>query len=174
VSGHRQAAVALHGLDAEDRASILAELPPADQHTLRSFLDELDALGFDREAVAAVGKSASAAPARSGADPHGHLHGASAAAMFALLEPEPSALIAQVLNLRDWPWAGELVHLFPAPRRESIRAARALYTVPAPSRTRFLLETLSARVSDVAVPATDDGGRNPLRALRTRIAAWTR
>ena len=39
MSGHRQAAVALHGLAEEDRTLILAELPPADQATLQDYLN---------------------------------------------------------------------------------------------------------------------------------------
>jgi hypothetical protein len=169
VSGHRQAAVALHALAEGDRASILTELPAADQQTLRGYLAELDELGFDRETLAAAG--AATAPARPLVQPAARLQAASASTMFGVLKAEPSALVAQLLNVQDWPWAGELVHLFPAPKRDAIRAARALHTAAAPARSRFLLDAVASRVADQAVTPTDSSW---IGALRTKVAAWTR
>ena len=47
MSGHRQAAIALHAVSAADRRLILAELPAADRVTLTVYLRELKELGFD-------------------------------------------------------------------------------------------------------------------------------
>jgi hypothetical protein len=47
MSGHRQAALALHALSPRDQGLILAELPETDQDTLRTYLAELKELGFD-------------------------------------------------------------------------------------------------------------------------------
>jgi hypothetical protein len=173
VSGHRQAAVALHALGESDRSAILDELPAADQATLRGYLAELDALGFDREVTAAAG--AAAPQPRVPGEPQERLQAASAAAVFAALASEPASLVAQVLNLRDWPWAGDVVQLFAAPKRDAIRAARARDSATAPARARFLLNALDQRIDDADIaPPRQHGLAAGVAALRARVSAWTR
>lgn len=171
MNGHRQAAVALHALADLDRADILAELPHADQQTLRSYLAELDELGFDREATAAA--STVAPVAHAAGEPYARLDAASAQTMFALFEREPATLIAQFLNLRAWPWAGAMLQLFPQSRRDLIRTARATHDLAAPARTRFLLDAIGNRLDDLDAPPVA-AGPTVFDAMRARMAAWTR
>lgn len=172
MSGHRQAAVALHALADADRAAILAELPDADQHTLRGYLAELDELGFDRDVMASA--STVPAAARAPAEPHARLHSASAQAMFSIFDGEPASLIAQFLNLRAWPWASDMLLLFPQSKRELIRAARAQHDVAAPARTRFLLDVIGNRLEDLGAPAVAPRWQTGIGAIRATMASWTR
>lgn len=160
MSGHRQAAVALHALADADRHLILEQLAPADQSKLRGYLDELRSLGFEPE---------HAAPAAAPAQPAG-LASASAAAMFGLLEHEPVELVAEVLAAQSWRWRGELLAMYHPARRAAILAAPA---VSAPARTRFVLDALGARLA--ALPA-DGAARtlSPLAALFERLTSWRR
>ncbi|MES2352187.1 MAG: hypothetical protein V4641_31855 [Pseudomonadota bacterium] len=166
MSGHRQAAVALHALDDADRSLILDQLPAADQATLRGYLAELTALGFESAAMdGAVPQAAGAAP---------DLATAPAAAMFALLEHEPAALVAQVLAARQWSWHAGLLALCTPARREAIRAA---HVAPAPARTRFLLESLGSRLAAAATtPAAPGVSRaaSPLAPLLRLVKSWQR
>jgi hypothetical protein len=139
MSGHRQAALALHALAVADREAILAELPQADRTTLHGYLHELTALGFE---------GAEWDAAQSGAGPDT----ASAAAVFAILEHEPAALVAQVLSLQAWPWQAGLLALYPSARREQIRAA--LPARLAPAQAAFLRSTLQSRLA-ASAPAAE-------------------
>ncbi|NRR31463.1 hypothetical protein HSX11_14895 [Oxalobacteraceae bacterium] len=169
MSGYRQAAVALHGLAAEDRGLILAELAQADQSTLRAYLDELNELGFETQALdpgalAATVQAAAPAPDR--------LAGVSAQTMLALFEAEPAALVAQCLALRDWPWAAPLLALMTPARREAVRAA-APAGARAPARERFLLQALSGRLAMLA-PAPVQPPATLLAPLLRLVKSWTR
>jgi len=164
MSGHRQAAVALHALGVEDRRLILAALPAADQETLRGHLDELTSLGFE-SGSADVGLVARPVPA---AAPD--LSTAAPAAMFALLEHEPAALVAQVLAERQWRWSAGFLALCTPARREAIRAVAVS---PAPARSRFVLESLGARLA-VATPAAGRAAASPFAPLLRLVQSWRR
>jgi hypothetical protein len=143
MSGHRQAAVALHALAEEDRRLILAQLPAADQSTLRGYLAELAELGFDGDSMAlndavAVAKPVPAAPDLAHAAP---------ATMLRLLENEPASLVAQVLALEQWRWRAGMLALSTPARRDAILAA---HVSPAPARARFLRQSLAARLAAMA------------------------
>jgi hypothetical protein len=162
MSGHRQAAVALHALGDADRRLILDALPAADQDTLRGYLAELTSLGFE----GGSGDAALMAPAA----PAGDLSTASPAAMLALLEHEPAALVAQVLAVQPWRWSAGLLALCTPARREAIRAARV---VAAPARTRFVLASLGERLAEAA-PASAKAPASPWSPLRRWVASWRR
>lgn len=177
MSDHRRAAVALHALAEADRDLILAELPAADQTTLRGHLRELRELGF------AAGPEMGAAAGK--ADDPDPLVNAGAAAMLAVFAHEPAALLGQFLSLRDWQWRAELLALLPPSRREQVRAAMAA-AVPAPARRRFLLEAVAQRLAESAAPVGARPAFGPLarlgaprkwplvESLLQRIALWTR
>lgn len=136
MSGHRQAALALHALGSEDRRLVLAELPEADQAALHHYLEELRSLGFTGDAV-----KTALAPAAT------DLASAAPADVFALLEQEPSLLVAQVLQARAWDWRDAVLAMYRPARRQAILAARPM---AAPSRTRFLLESLGTALQQRA------------------------
>lgn len=160
MSGHRQAAAALHALADADRHLILEQLAPGDQSLLRGYLDELRSLGFEAEHVA---------PAAAPAQPDG-LASAPAAAMFCLLEHEPVELVAEVLAMQSWRWRGELLAMYHPARREAIVAAPV---VAAPARARFVLDALGARLA--ALPAAGAAQpASPLAALFERMTSWRR
>ncbi|MYM32215.1 hypothetical protein GTP58_28160 [Duganella sp. CY15W] len=156
MSGHRQAAAALHGLDERDRSLILDQLPPADQATLRSYLDELSALGFEAAPLAAI------MPA-----PSAELATASALAIYSLLEHEPATLVAQVLAAQPWRWRDELLALCSPARRAAIGAVQV---TAAPVLRRFLLESLRSRLADAAPVAPRRV--TPLTPLLRWVKSW--
>ena len=164
MSGHRQAAAALHGLGEHDRDLILGQLPQADQGVLRSYLAELTALGFQSEALAAApARAARGAPDLAAASPE---------QMYSLLEHEPVSLVAQVLALQEWRWAQGLLALYPAARRERLRAAGS--AAPAPARERFLRAALVSRLSaGLPAPAATAPSAS-MAAVRRWWKSWQR
>ncbi len=168
VSGHRQAAVALHALAAVDRESILQQLPAADQAALRGYLGELRALGFESAGATAdvLALAAATAPAKV-AD----LSSATARTMFVLLQDEPATLVAQVLALRPWPWSAALLAMCPPARREAIEAVRV---DAAPARDNFLRVALAARLAELAPSVVVAAAPGRWRRLRDMVASWTR
>ncbi|KQQ96173.1 hypothetical protein [Massilia sp. Leaf139] len=186
MSGHRQAAVALHGLAAQDRRAILAELPETDQDILRGLLAELAELGFEHTPgiAAAMAEPAPRAAAQDDGKPDAAmrrtLRHASPAAMLAILGHEPASLQACVLALDSWPWANGFLELLPQPRRmlaaESLRAGIAA----APARSQFLLESVAAKLADMpgtaaaGTPARTEPRLSALARTLHRFAPWTR
>lgn len=162
MSGHRQAAVALHALGAEDRRLILDALPAAEQETLRGHLAELTSLGFE----SGGGDAGLMAPLALATD----LSAASPAAMFALLEHEPAALVAQVLAERQWRWSAGLLSLCTPARREAIRTAQVAV---APARSQFVLASLAERLAN-ATPTGAMAPASPFAPLLRLVKSWRR
>jgi hypothetical protein len=170
MSGHRQAAVALHALAGADRELILEQLPAGDQAALRGYLDELSALGFE-SAGARADMLALAAAAPTKAAKAVDLSAATAPTMFVLLQHEPATLVAQVLALQQWAWGAGLLALCAPARREAIEAARV---VAAPARGRFLRAALDARLAELTPPAVVAALPSGWRRMRDMVASWTR
>ncbi|WP_300759393.1 hypothetical protein [Janthinobacterium sp.] len=172
MSGHRQAAIALHGVGATDRKLILAELSSSDRATLTAYLDELKDLGFDGADAAEVLPSApSPAPAATSLD---RIAAAAPATMFAIFQQEPASLTAQFLALQDWPWAPAMLDLFPAMQRERIRAARPSLAHEAPARRRFVFDAVLAQVEGSIHQAPSAQRASRLALLWHRVRSWTR
>lgn len=172
MSGHRQAAVALHALAPADRELILAELPAPDQRTLRGYLGELQELGFESGASATL---LAAAQAGGAALPPllERLQAATPQQLYALLEREPASLVAQVLAMQAWPWHDAFLALCTPARRSAVQAASGAARAAAPARRRFLLETLAQRLGMPVAAARTPVPAAPARLLQ-RLLAWTR
>ncbi|MEN9864922.1 MAG: hypothetical protein RL748_512 [Pseudomonadota bacterium] len=162
MSGHRRTAVVLHGLQAQDRQWMLAELPGADQAIVRSHLAELEALGFQpgpdvlaavQDLAASVAMTADAAVV---SDVSGLQH-ATLQQMQTLLQDEPAALVARLLALQNWPWQEALLAALPAPQRQRIRMQQPMQ--PAPALDTWLQENLQSRLQ--ALPRQE-----PLEGVR--------
>lgn len=172
MSGHRQAAIALHAVSTADQKLILAELPAADRDTLRGYLRELKELGFDgADAAEVMPPVPSPAPPATTLD---RIAAATPATVFAIFQHEPPALTAQFLALHQWPWAAPMLELFTAAQRERIRRARPAVPQLAPARQRFVLDVFGARLES-AVERSEPPGRNsPLAPMLRMARSWTR
>lgn len=153
MSGHRQAALALHAVSKGDQEAVLAELPAADQQVLRAHLQELTALGFDAEVVRLASSEKyenqfGNLPDSVAQDvmPDDHrlvLRRASAALMFEILGHEPASLIAQLLSLEVWPWAADFLDNFAPNRRAVIVDAYDGHNISAVAKINFMLEIVA-------------------------------
>ncbi len=164
MSGHRQAAVALHGLASEDREAILAELADSEKATLRAYLDELSALGFDAELPAET-----VLPQRSRSVQE-RINAASAAQLIDVFGQEPASLVGQFLALHHWAWRDEFLSLLSPQRREQVRAAQS-DDVPASARARYLLDAVSASLDQSPVPPPK-ALFAMVNQLHRRVRAW--
>ena len=184
MSGHRRAAVALHGLNPEDRQWMLAELPAADQQILQQYLEELDALGFsygpELAADLAAGPVKAAEPENIA--PPGtlqRLQKASAEQMLACLQDEPASLIARLMALHDWPWREAMLTQMSALARQRVRTLLAdpVANSPAPMLDDFLLDTVAARLREQSfvAPQADAMQRFEKRGwFNFRVMRWNR
>jgi len=146
MTGYRRAAVELHALNEEDRQWVLGNLGEQDRTVLAQYLQELKDLGFN-EAASLPGMTLAAPSAsRTAATRFERVRNASAADLFAILEHEPSSLIAQFMALHAWHWSSAFLQLFPAPRRERIRSAVPPATGVAPALREYLIDTVGARL----------------------------
>ncbi len=177
MNGHRQAAVALHGLARRDQDAILAELSDSDQKVLRGYLSELSALGFDTGVAASLlGRNAPVTAAGSGmpaTDARSRLHASAAAEIGAALAHEPAELIAQVMALDAWPWREQVLAAMAPERSRQVKRALEAGVTPAPARARFLIATLAQRLaSEPLHKAGPTRARMPV--LFSRWLPWTR
>jgi len=178
MSGHRQAAVALHGLLEADRALILSDLPEADRQILRSYLGELDELGFDSTATAAATAASGAAPRAVPPEGVHALDQVRATDVHVALQGEPATLVAQLLSIRPWPWRAAYLALQTGARRDQLRAAAPDGAI-APARGQFLLEALQNRMKSLppsaSAPVAHGAARPRWAARLTRLTwPWTR
>jgi hypothetical protein len=141
MSNYRHAALALHGLPEADRAWVLAQLPHDQRNGVTRYLAELQSLGFTPADSAAVAMQGAAAPPEpEPSRPFLRVRAATPDRMFALLHGEPASLIAQVLAIRDWPWADEFLQRFSPMRRERIKAGIAQTACLPAMRIEFLID----------------------------------
>jgi hypothetical protein len=150
MSGHRQAALALHGLDAADREAILGELPASDRAVISGLMGELDALGIDTSGLAT---QPTISPATG---PVGRINAAGAMQIFQLMEGEPASLVAQLLAAHDWSWKKQFIELLAPAQRGAV--ARFDLVAEAPRRQALLLESLAAMLPDMDSPAVPESG----------------
>jgi hypothetical protein len=139
MPAHRQSALLLHGLDPADRRWVLARVDPADAAVLRTHLRELRDLGIPADPALAP----SAAP---GADGHAAaVARTSAAGVHLALGEEPAWIVAQLLDLRDWPWSAAFLAGLTEERRAAV--ARAAPAPLAPHAAAALLAAVAARLA---------------------------
>ncbi|NVE01861.1 hypothetical protein [Massilia sp. BJB1822] len=169
MSGHRQAAVALHGLAEADRQQILSQLPAADQRTLRSYLAELKELGFASGANETLMQAAMAGAARP-ANGQERLQAASAQQVYDILAWEPASLVAEVLAAGEWAWQADFLALCTPARRQGLELAAPRRAVPV--RSRFVLEALAERLAAPRAAVMRRAGWG--QCIFSRLGAWTR
>ncbi|MGZ3182501.1 MAG: hypothetical protein ACXU8N_08680 [Telluria sp.] len=159
MSGERQAALLLHGLDRADQRWLLARLDAGAARVLRGHLRELADLGIPADPALAPGAAPAGMEAAAAA-----VHAASAAQIQLLLADEPAWLAAQLLALRAWPWRAAYLDSLPAPQRAQAAAAPAEPLRPAAARA--LLAALAGRLPAPAAPA------GALVRLQSTLRSW--
>ena len=132
MSGHRRAALALHGLVLEDRELVLAELQEGDQRQLRGYLDELEELGFGG---VAVNEALADEPPSSAAQA---VAAASADAILRAVEGEPASFVCVLLGAQSWPWEAVFLAALPAHLRLRVEVMRTEGR-PAAARDAFVV-----------------------------------
>ncbi|MFZ6646134.1 hypothetical protein ACO0LO_10485 [Undibacterium sp. TJN25] len=186
MSGHRQAAVALHGLSRQDKDWILNELPSGDRELLQQYLDELEELGFSNEDASGYDfaeQLAFTAP-KGALSAIEHLRTASSMQMFQILEGEPASLIGRVLAIEGWNWADACVGMFSSVRQEQIRLAKSQRSEIPLAQKDFLLNTLGARLAALAPerqqadlgagePSPVVSVRQALSRIRHTVSRWS-
>lgn len=197
TGGARHAALLLHALAPADRAWMLKALPAQQQEELQPLLAELEALGIARDPALIAQATASASDAVS-RDPSDNvvagggmpvsdeawLHELGRSQVDALvssLRHEPSALVAECLQLADWSWRDAvLTELEPAQRRRVetlLSSLRARGATP-PGLRAELIALVAARVRQQA-SAGGTSSRRGWAGLRQTFAdfmpsRWTR
>ena len=180
MSAHRQAALALHGLNQRDQDSILTNLPPQDQRILRQFLAELKNLGFEADSTREFSDNLPAMLVKQGTDvpindPTSCLYHASATAMLAVLEAEPAGLVAQILRIKKWPWHEDFLQLCSAPRRELIRSFDENHQQDvqvAQALQQALLHGTAQKLRSYRPPVP--APQTPWQAFKKKVMAWMR
>lgn len=174
MTGYRKAAVALHGLHEEDRRWVLAELPEADRSTLVTYLDELKALGFTGEAT--VERNTHPVKSISPQQPVDFIRDASAAEMHAILDSEPSSLVAQVLAIENWRWKTSFMQMCSPMRQDRIRAALSPVQTSAPARRQFLIGIIGNRIKENRTATVVDhparSGRKAADAMKQALSSF--
>lgn len=167
VSGHRQAALALHALAPEDCNFILADLPQADQRILRGYLGELAELGFDAVTVDAV-LADRAEPTR-----RDLIDGADANHVLRVLGNEPASLMLALLSAGPWQWEMALLSRLPGHVRVRIETERRAASSPATARDAFVIHAVAdALKASGAAKHLEPSTRVP--RLQKWIKSWRR
>ena len=136
MDGHRQAALALHGLPEPDRAWVLGELSEAERTRVAHLLTELRDLGIPREPIA-IPVPEPAPEISCPGTAHDQVKAAKPARMRELLRKEPLDFVAAVLAIEAWPWRAAYLARLPRARRAALEARiRTREQQPAAGRLR--------------------------------------
>jgi hypothetical protein len=176
----RRAALAMHALPEIDRAWILRQLPPAQRERLDALLGELKALAIPANRVLVQELLAEAvqtpAPAVQAAGETQQqfeaIAGLEAALLSRVLQAEPVALIAHLLDLRRWPWHDTLLEQLGVVKRRRVEDALQALRAPARRATperlhRSIVAVLSAHA---AAEAARERAAAPVPVISTRGA----
>lgn len=140
MSGVKQAALLLHGLDPGDQDWLMARLAPAQRASLAQALDELRALGIARDEGVLdllLGRET----------PQDRLARATGPIVVGALDGEAPEAVAMLLRLHPWPWRQAAIAHWSAAfqARPGLLAPRA--EVPGPALKAALIEAASRRVA---------------------------
>jgi len=172
MTGYRYAAAALNDLHDDDRAWMLAALPPDDRAVIVGHLEELKALGFSTGDAAGNAVGETAIPGGAGAsarDARACVWNAAARDVVRGLEHEPAALIAHLLRIANWPWSDAFLQSLEPIQRERVSTLVANGST-APARDAFLVEALADSLRDVRRTAADA----EVDSLRSRLVGGVR
>jgi hypothetical protein len=137
--GMKRAALALHGVNVEDRAWILGRMPERERGILEQLLEELRELGIPQP------------PAMLHAErtPYERIRDAGGARVALILRRESDIVVAECLALAEWPWRNPILSSLPRRRRERVlQQIRDRGDLPAaPARKAAVLASLEARLA---------------------------
>jgi len=114
VPADRRAALALHGLSADDRAWVLDRLDPAKRARLEPLMAELVAFGMPRGEAAplsATDPTIDVAVANAHRQPLDVIRESSGDAILAVLRCEPPGVARLLLAVEEFPWKGSVMRL---------------------------------------------------------------
>jgi hypothetical protein len=94
--------------------------------------------------------------------------------VFAAVAEEPPALVAQMLLLEAWPWAGALLGMFPFSDSRKIQILIRAGVVAAPARQQFLVAALSERLGVRRSLPDGDGQHRLFPFALAKWLPWTR
>lgn len=180
MSGVKRAALVLHGLQAEDRAWLIAQLDEAQREPLKKSLGELAALGVPRDAslLHAVLPQETSGDEESAS--HERLMRASAPMVLAALQGQAVEAIAMLLRVQPWPWREAVVQQWSRDFTKKPGLLEPGFGEPGPSLRKALLDAVAERIGSApeggatAVSSTPAPRRAPWwQRLRPR-GAWER
>ncbi|MGJ7502496.1 hypothetical protein ACSFBF_19210 [Variovorax sp. ZT5P49] len=180
--GVRHAALLLHAMAPADRSWMLDALPQQERAELAPLLEELEALGIERDPAlidAATSGDELAAPAYeivvgtprpAATSDEAMLHALDVEQVPTLADifrTEPAGLVAELLSLADWPWREALLQAMEPVQRRKIEAHLAA-TTPAsqtpPGLRAALISMVAARLR--GRPSADGPSSSRWRKLR--------
>lgn len=158
MSESRRVALAVHVLASEDREWIVERFPADQRKVIETHLGELDSLGIEPDAeilnvALDDGRTSSVT---------GVLLSARARSVFEVLQYEPIAVTVRLLSIRRWPWADDLVALFPEQQRPLLNGAHQGWQAAAPMLSQRIIERLALHLE----------ASSPEPALRQRVTGW--
>jgi hypothetical protein len=146
----REAALALHALEPDDRAWLIERLTPAQQRAVAPLLSELAELGIPADArlVDEALRHSARSITRGAQQRIAALQAAQAAQ---LLRGEPAPFVACVLGLAAWPWTPAYIASLDASAQRQLQDAMHDAPAATASLRAWLIETLAARIDTDAV-----------------------
>ena len=149
MSGIKRAALALHGLQADDQAWLMAQLDEAQRRPLRDSLDELASLGVPRDASLLE-------PLFAADTSHDRLLRAPASAVVGALQGQAIEVIALLLRLHPWPWRQAVLQQWAGPFMARPDLLEPHPGKPGPALIAALLDAVAARLDQA-----DEGEQLP-------------
>jgi hypothetical protein len=150
----REAALALHALEPDDRAWLIERLTPAEQRAVAPLLAELAELGIPADArlVDEALRHSARSATRSAQQRIAALQATQAAQ---LLHDEPAPFVAGLLGLAEWPWTREYIAGLDASAQRRLQDAMHDAPAAAAPLRAWLIEALAARIGGDAIGAED-------------------
>ena len=192
----KRTALYLHGLEQEDRAWILKQLPVEQSLLLVHLIDELKELGLPRGNFSYGDISgATKASTEERLDTARHIRrldnievqdlaalvkyieNASMAVLYDVFSKEPLEIISMVLRMRSWSWHVEFVEQFDASRRFQLREvlqrdrSRSSDDL-APKFQSAILNTIAIKISDCEQSSSNPTMNGVDDVAHRSVSAW--
>lgn len=144
TTGHRLAALRLHGLGDHDREWILAALSDEDRNKVVRLLDELQDLGFSKEVARMIEPASRPAAMPRQSALIAQIDDAPPRLIASVLSDEQPATIAVLLGYHPWRWHRSVMRRLGSARRMAIeRLVSGGAPAPAPKVTERLISTFA-------------------------------
>jgi hypothetical protein len=163
----KRAALALHGLSAEDREWVLSQLTTSEREAVSGHLDELESLGFPHEVSDIVGEALADRQPVNRIPEVDIIDAAAPKIVHRVLKHEQPSTLALIMEYHPWRWQKRVMRALGRARSRAVQAAMTQRRFAASDAVqRAVMSSLAAAITTASSGDAPVNGFDSWRVFR--------